>query len=279
MTPYHINYHKPSTVEEAIALMQEHGDDCKILAGGQSLIPVMRLRLADPENLIDISGIESLKVIRDNDKSITIGAAVTHGDIAKDASVAEHVPMVSTAAGMIGDIQIRNFGTIGGSVAHADPAADWPAVLLAADATMHIAGPDGKRTVDVDQFFFGLFSTALQDGEILVGISIPKTAANRNSTYQKFVQPASRFAIVGCAAAVAKGNGSVDAARVAFSGVSSVPFRDNGIERSLVGGSSIADATASVAADVSVMSDHFANEKYRRHLAGVYARKALEAIA
>jgi carbon-monoxide dehydrogenase medium subunit len=119
----------------------------------------------------------------------------------------------------------------------------------------------------------------LEEGEILTAISIPKTAANRNSTYQKFVQPASRFAIVGCAAAVAKGNGRVAAARVAFSGVSSAPFRDHGIERSLVDGASIADATAAVATEVSVMSDHFANEKYRRHLAGVYARKALEAIS
>ena len=279
MTPYHINYHKPSTVDEAIALMQKHEDECKILAGGQSLIPVMRLRLADPENLIDISGIEELKSISSDENSITIGAAVTHGTIAKNADVATHIPMVSLAAGMIGDIQVRNFGTIGGSIAHADPAADWPAVLLAADATLHIAGPGGKRTVGVDEFFFGLFSTALEEEEILTAVSIPKTAANRNSTYQKFVQPASRFAIVGCAAAVAKGSGSVDAARVAFSGVSSAPFRDQTVEKSLLSGASIDDATAAVAADVSIMSDHFADEKYRRHLAGVYARKALHAIA
>ncbi len=279
MIPNKFSYHRPNNVNEAIQLLQTHGDDCKILAGGHSLIPVLKLRLNDPAHLVDISGLDELKSINDNEKSITIGACATHGEIAQNAALQQHAPMVAQAAAMIGDIQIRNFGTIGGSIAHADPAADWPAVLLAADADVVIKNANGTREVDIDQFFQGLFMTALQDGEIISAIRIPKTAFNANSTYVKFPQPASRFALVGCAAAVAK-DGS--AARVAFNGVSSKPFRDTGIENALKGNAlnadTIATATANAADGVSVMSDHFASEKYRRHLAGVYARRALGAL-
>ena len=240
------------------------------------------MRLNDPDHLIDITGIASLGGIRDNEKSITIGASVTHADIANNAAIQAHAPMVAQAAAMIGDVQVRNFGTIGGSIAHADPAADWPAVLLAADANIQIANADGSRTVDVDQFFKGLFMTALGDEEIITAISIPKSAFNKNSTYVKFPQPASRFALVGCAAAVAT-DGYVTEARVAFNGVSSTPFRDMNIEKALKGSAlnpaAIAAATTSVADGVSILSDHFAAKKYRKHLAGVYARKALSALA
>lgn len=281
MIPNKFTYHKPSTIKEAISLLAEHGDDSKILAGGHSLVPVLKLRLNDPDHLIDITGIASMGGIRDNEKTITIGASVTHGEIATNAAIKEHAPMLAQAAAMIGDVQVRNFGTIGGSIAHADPAADWPAVLLAADANVQIANAEGTRTVDIDQFFKGLFMTALGEEEIITAISIPKTAFNKNSTYVKFPQPASRFALVGCAAAVAA-NGSVTEARVAFSGVSGAPFRDTNIEKALKGnaldGQTIESATVSVADGVSILSDHFAAEKYRKHLAGVYARKALNAL-
>jgi len=277
MIPYKVAYHKPGSVADAIALMGQL-DEFKLLGGGHSLIPVMKLRISEPENVIDISGLEELKVIRDNESSITIGAGVTHGEIANSAAIKEHAPMLSTAGSMVGDVQVRNFGTIGGSIAHADPSADWPAVLLAADANVVIQGANGKREVDIDQFFQGLFMTALGENEIIVAIRIPKTAFNKNSTYVKFPQPASRFALVGCAAAVGGGN-----ARVAFSGVSAKPFRDTSIENAIKSGGldvgSIASATASVADDVSLMQDHFASQKYRKHLAGIYARKALEALA
>ena len=221
--------------------------------------------------------------IRDNEKSITIGANSTHSEIANNAALKEHAPMIAHAASMIGDVQVRNFGTIGGSIAHADPAADWPAVLLAADANVIVTGVNGNRTVDVDQFFKGLFMTAVGEEEIITAISIPKTAFNKNSTYVKFPQPASRFALVGCAAAVANSDGYVTEARVAFSGVSATPFRDGNVEKALKGNvlndGSIATATASVADGVSVMSDHFAAENYRKHMAGVYARKALSALS
>lgn len=269
-------------MNEAIQMLQNYGDDCKILAGGHSLIPVLKQRLNDPEHLVDISGLTELKGIRDNEKSITIGAGTTHAEIANSTAVQQHAPMIAQAAASIGDVQVRNFGTIGGSIAHADPAADWPAVLLAADANVVIKNTGGTREVDIDQFFLGLFTTAVQEGEIITAIRIPKTAFNRNSTYVKFPHPASRFAVVGCAAAVAKEGGNVTAARVAFNGVSSKPFRDMGIEKGLKGNAlnadTIAAATKNAAAEVSVMSDHFASEKYRRHLAGVYARRALGAL-
>lgn len=274
MIPSQVAYRKPTDIKEALQLIKDLGDDCKILAGGHSLIPVMKLRLNDPENLIDITGIAELKGIKDNDKSITIGACCTHAEIAASAALAKYAPMVSTAATMIGDIQVRNFGTIGGSIAHADPAADWPAVLLAADANIVIKSVDGQREVDVDQFFKGLFMTALNEGEMISAIRIPKTAFNANSTYVKFVQPASRFALVGCAAAVEKGGQT----RVAFAGVSATPFRDTGIEKAIMAGESIETATANTAAGHNVMNDHFASTKYRTHLAGVYARKALKAL-
>lgn len=277
MIPYKVDYHKPSSVADAIALMGQF-DEFKVLAGGHSLVPVMKLRISEPENLIDISGIDDLKVIRDNENSITIGAGATHADIAASAALKEYAPMIPLAASMVGDIQVRNFGTIGGSIAHADPAADWPAVLLAADANIVIQNANGKREVDVDQFFHGLFMTALEEHEIITAIRIPKTAFNKNSTYVKCPQPASRFALVGCAAAVGGGT-----ARIAFSGVSAKPFRDTELESAINSGgldsNTITAATQSVANDVSIMQDHFASQKYRKHIAGVYARKALEALA
>ena len=282
MIPNKFSYHRPNNVNEAIQLLQTHGDDCKLLAGGHSLIPVLRLRLNDPAHLIDISGLDELKGIKDNEQSITIGAGATHAEIASSAVLQQHALMFCQAAAAIGDVQVRNFGTIGGSIAHADPAADWPAVLLASNAAVVIKNASGSREVDIDQFFKGLFMTALEEGEIIYALRIPKTAFNRNSTYLKFPQPASRFALVGCAAAVAKEGGSVTEARVAFNGVSSQPFRDTGIENALKGNAlnadTIATATANTADGVSVMSDHFASEDYRKHLAGVYARRALGAL-
>ena len=282
MVPSKVAYHKPNTVAEAVGLLNQYKDECKILAGGHSLIPVMKLRLADPENLIDITGLSELKGISESADAITIGACCTHGEIAKSAAVQANMPMVAKAAGMVGDVQVRNFGTIGGSIAHADPAADWPAILLAANATIIIHHAGGSREVAASDFFMGLFMTAAEENEIVGAIRIPKDAANKHSTYEKFVQPASRFALVGCAAAIDKSGGEVGTARVAFSGVSSKPFRDTGIENALKGSvlneSSIAASTVNAADGVSIMQDHYANEKYRKHVAGVYARRALSEL-
>ena len=275
MIPNKFEYKKAQSIEEALGMLNE---DAKILGGGQSLIPAMKLRLNNPETLIDIASINSIRGIKDNDQSITIGAATTHAEIAHSDVLAEHAPMFCIAAKTIGDIQIRNKGTIGGSMAHADPAADWPAVLLASNATVNLHGPSGSRTVDIDQFFTGFYETALQDKEIITSVSIPKNSANRNSTYQKFKQPASRFAIVGCAAA-AEPSGDV---RIALTGVGSHAYRVHQVEQVLSGNLSQDRISEALQADVTdgqdVLSDHYASEEYRSHLAKVYVKKALTAL-
>jgi len=279
MIPASFEYKKASTVAEAIGML---GENDKILGGGHSLIPAMKLRLNMPDSVIDISKIVSLHQIINNESSISIGAAATHRDIADHPALKEHAPMLAEAAAMIGDIQVRNRGTIGGSIAHADPAADWPAVLLAADATIQIASAEGEREVNADQFFKGFYETALGDSEIITAITIPKSATNANSCYVKFVQPASRFAIVGCAAAIEKVDGVVTSARLAFSGVSDTPYRATEVEIALKGGDlseeHIESACAGATAGADIMSDHFASEKYRSHLAKVYAKRAMRRL-
>ncbi len=279
MIPNSFEYKKATSVDEAISLM---GDDAQILGGGHSLIPALKLRLNAPGTLIDISKIESLKVIRDNENSITVGGGATHASIATDASLAEHAPMMAQAAGDIGDIQIRNVGTIGGSIAHADPAADWPAVLLACDAKIVIQGKDGKREVDIDQFFKGFFETALEEGEIITAIRIPKMASSRHSTYVKFKQPASRFAIVGCAVGIEMEGGVVKSARIGMTGVGEAAYRAMNVEKALVGQAltveSIEAAVNNVTEGIEVMSDHYASQKYRTHLAHVYVKRALKKL-
>lgn len=279
MIPASFEYKKANSVQEALGML---GAEDKILAGGHSLIPAMKLRLNMPEALVDISKIEALKEIRDNGESITIGAGATHGDISINPVLKKHVPVVAAAAGAIGDIQVRNRGTIGGSIAHADPSADWPAVLLAVDAKIVMASASGERVVDIDQFFKGFYETALVDGEIITEIKIPKSKANKNSSYAKFSQPASRFAIVGCAVAVEMEGPKVSRARVAFTGVSDTAYRARSIEEALVGGDlseeHLEAACKGATSGVDVMSDHFASEKYRAHLACVYAKRALRRL-
>ncbi|MFK7775385.1 MAG: xanthine dehydrogenase family protein subunit M [Saprospiraceae bacterium] len=279
MIPNSFEYKKATSVDEAISLL---GDDAQILGGGHSLIPTLKLRLNAPGTLVDISKIESLKVIRDNDNSITIGGGATHASIAADASLAEHAPMMTQAAKEIGDIQVRNFGTIGGSMAHADPAADWPAVLLACDANVVIQGKDGKREVDIDQFFKGFYETALADGEIITAVRIPKMASNRHSTYVKFKQPASRFAIVGVAVGIEMDGGVIKSARIGMTGVGESAYRAMNVEKALVGqaltAESIEAAVTNVTEGIEVMSDHYASQKYRTHLAHVYVKRALKKL-
>jgi len=278
MIPSQVAYAKPNTLKEALDLIAKLGDDCKILAGGHSLIPVMKLRLNDPENLVDISQLEELKGIHENDNEITIGACATHGEIMNNVALKKHAPLITFGASHVGDRQVKNFGTIGGSIAHADPAADWPGILLAADATIEVQSASGKRAIPVDDFFQGLFMTAVEDGEMITAIRIPKTEANANSAYAKFDQPASKFALVGCAVAVESGG----TARIAYNGVASKPFRDKTLEAALNGKSLspeiIKSATYSVADGVNVMSDHFASADYRKQMAAVYTRRALQSL-
>ena len=277
MIPAAFDYQKVKTVDEALAAL---GDgDGKFLAGGHSLIPAMKLRINRPSKLVDIAGIPALKGIKEEDGEFVIGAAVTHAEIASDSGIKNKLPFFSEAAALIGDLQVRNFGTIGGSIAHADPAADWPALVLATDATIEVQGKAGKRRIKAVDFFTGLFTTSLQEGEIIVAIRVPIPPEGSRTTYQKFEQPASRFAIVGCAV-MRFPDGKFN---IAFTGVSGNAFRDADAEAEVSG--KTLDSTSSEAAanaslrNVQVLSDHFASEEYRRHVAKVYLKRALEAVS
>lgn len=276
MIPVAFDYQKAKTVDEAIAALSN--GNSKILAGGHSLLPAMKLRLSQPAKLVDISGISALKGIKEEDGEIAIGAATTHADIANDRLINSKLSFFAEAASMIGDVQVRNHGTIGGSLAHADPAGDWPALVLAADAAIEVQGKSGKRRIRATHFFTGLFSTALHENEIIIAIRIPIPPEGTKTTYQKFSQPASRFAIVGCAV-VRFPDGKTN---IAFAGVSENAFRDGKAEAA-VSGKAINDdsiAAAMNAADQGrdVLGDQFASAEYRNHLAKVYLKKALQAV-
>ena len=281
MIPANFTYKRASSVDEALQMLQSGGDDAKLLAGGHSLIAAMKLRLNEPGQLIDISQLSELRYIREEGNDICIGAATTHAEIVNNAVIGQHLGMMTQAGALIGDMQVRNMGTLGGSIAHADPAADWPASLLAAGASISVKGAGGSRTISAGDFFQGLYMTALQDGEIITEVRVPKPAAGTSSAYEKFMQPASRFAIVGCAAMVTMSGGTCQDVKVAFTGVSDVAFRDSAVEDALRGKSADAaniEAAANMAAEgVDILSDHFASEKYRKHLAKVYAKRALMA--
>ena len=276
MIPVAFDYQKATTVDEAISALSGGG---KLLAGGHSLLPAIKLRLNQPEKLINITGISELKGIKEEDGEIVIGAATTHAEIMNNSLIKSKLSFFSKGAAMIGDVQVRNHGTIGGSLAHADPASDWTALVLAADAAIEVQGNGGKRRIKATDFFTGLFSTALQDDEILTAIRIPEPPAGTKIVYVKFFQPASRFAIVGCAV-FRTPDGKTN---IAFTGVSSTPFRDTAAEN-IVSEKTLDEATINAASNVAaeeadILSDHYASEEYRKHLAKVYLKRALKAIA
>jgi len=276
MIPSSFSYQKANSVEEAIKALSS--DSVKLLAGGHSLIPTMKLRLNTPSKLVDIGSIASLRGIKESGSEIIIGAATTHQEVASNKTIQSKLPMFAQAAASIGDVQVRNKGTIGGSLAHADPAADWAAVVLAADATIVAQGPKGTRKIKATEFFKGMFSTVLQEAEIITAVHVP-VAAGSKSVYLKFPQPASRFALVGCAV-VKTADGKVN---IAYTGVSNFAFRDGAAEKALAGkkldAPSIEAASKAAAEGISILSDHYAAEKYRKHLAKVFLRKALEMVA
>ena len=276
------NYHRAASVDDAVALLGQH-EDAALLAGGHSLIPSLKLRLAAPGALVDIGHLEELNYIRQQGSGVAIGAATTHDSVATSSVVAGQAPLLAQAAAVIGDPQVRNMGTIGGSLAHADPAADYPAAILASGAHVVARGPDGERVIEAGNFFLDLFLTALQPGEIITEIRIPAQPAGAGACYVKFPHPASRFAVVGCAAVVAGSGGVCTEARVAFTGVANAAFRDGGVEAALAGqplnGASIDAAAAAAASGVEPLSDSFAGADYRRHLARVFAGRALRAAA
>ena len=259
MIPVAFDYQKVKTIDEAIAALSN--GNSKILAGGHSLLPAMKLRLSQPSKLVDIAGIAAIKGIKEEDGEVVIGAATTHADIASDKLINSKLSFFAEGASMIGDVQVRNHGTIGGSLAHADPAGDWPALVLAADAAIEVQGSGGKRRIKATEFFTGLFSTALQENEIIIAVRVPIPPEGTKTTYQKFSQPASRFAIVGCAV-VKFPDGKTN---IAFTGISDNAFRADNGEAALPG--------------VVFLSDNFASAEYRKHLAKVYLKKAMQAVS
>jgi len=283
MIPESFDYQRASSVGEAISLLQQHGEDAKIVAGGHSLIPTMKLRLATPGTLIDIGGISELKYINDKGDYLAIGAGATHWMIESSDLIQKKAPGLSQAAAQVGDVQVRNRGTIGGVLAHSDPQADYPGVVLALDATLVVQGSRGERTIAVSDYFTGLWETALGDDELLTEVRIPTDSANANSCYLKFPQPASRYPYVGCAVAMDSSAGSCSDIRVGFSGVGETAFRDSGIEDALRGNtlneSAIASASAKAADGRSVLSDVFVSEEYRRAMAQVYVKRALTQLS
>jgi len=276
MIPVAFDYQKVNTIDEAIAVLSNA--DSKILAGGHSLIPAMKLRLNQPSKLVDIAGISELKGISEEDGEIVIGAGTTHAEIANNDLIKRKLSFFAQGASLIGDIQVRNYGTIGGSLAHADPAADWPPLVSAADAAIEVKGKNGNRRIKATEFFTGLFSTSLQEDEIITSIRVPVPPDGTKTSYQKFEQPASRFAIVGCAV-IRFADGKTN---IAFTGVADHAFRDSHAEQAL-SGKAINDDSIHAAANsslqhVDIMSDRFASKTYRKHLAKVYLKKALEAV-
>lgn len=284
MIPAQFDYVAPTSLDEALQILADRGDDAKILAGGHSLLPAMKLRLAMPALLVDIGRIRSLSYVKIEDGTIRIGAMTTHFEIESSELLREHCRLLPETASHIGDVQVRNKGTIGGSVAHADPAADWPAAVLALDAEIVAAGPKGTRTISAGDFFVDMMTTALEPNEILSEIRIPVPAAGTGTAYMKVRQPASGFAVVGIAACVRKNaDGMCASASIGVTGIASKAYRATAVEQALAGaaldGDAIATAAAAVASGVDVNGDLYASADYRRHLARIYTRRAIEAAA
>lgn len=281
MIPSSFDYVTAKSLNEALSLLGQHKDAGKVLAGGHSLIPAMKLRLSEPQVLIDISKIKELSYIRQEGSSIHIGATTTHYQIESSDLLRRVCPLLPEAATYLGDVQVRNKGTIGGSLAHADPAADWPAVVIALHANMVVAGAKGERVIKAEDFFVELFTTALQPGEILREIRFDAPTGRVGQCYKKFRHPASGFAVVGVAVNLAlDGSGKCQSAGVGTTGASPKAYRAKGVESALKGASLDAKALAAAASHatdgVDGYTDLFASGEYRRHLAEVYTRRALE---
>jgi carbon-monoxide dehydrogenase medium subunit len=283
MYPASFEYHRPTTVDEAVRLLGAHKDDAKLLAGGHSLIPLMKLRLTTPKHVIDLRRVTGLAGIREEGGTIVIGAFTTYYAIESNASLKAKCPLLPEAAAQIGDPQVRNWGTIGGSLAHADPAADWPAVVLALGAELRATGPKGARTIKAEDFFKDVMTTALAPDEVLTEIRIPALASGSGTAYVKHPHPASRFAVVGVAAILTVGGGTCQKASVAVTGVGPRASRAKGVEAALQGkrldAQTIAAAAQKAADGIEMSADLQGSVEYKQHLTRVYARRALEAAA
>jgi carbon-monoxide dehydrogenase medium subunit len=279
MIPAAFEYESPRTLGEALALLASR-PDAKLLAGGHSLLPAMKLRVAAPATLIDLGRISGLSYVRNAGTGIAIGAMTTHAEVASSELLHASSPLLAETAGHIADVQVRNRGTIGGSLAHADPAADYPAATLALNAEMVAMSERGERVIPAKRFFTGLLATALREDEILTEIRVPRTSG-AGTSYQKFHHPASGFAVVGVAAVVKMRGGNIESAAIGITGVGEHAYRASAVEAALRGKplSAVAGAAQKAAEKVEVLSDSYASADYRRHLAQVFTRRAIAAAA
>lgn len=282
MFPANFGYVAARSIDEALQLMAKHGDEGKLLAGGHSLIPAMKLRLQSPQTLIDLATVPGLSGVRVDGNHLVIGALTVHTDVASSDLVRKHVPGLADAASLIGDMQVRNRGTIGGSVAHADPAADLPVILTALSASFVAQSASGTRAISADDFFTDFYTTALKAGEILTEIHVPIPAAGSGTAYAKLPHPASGYVVVSAGAIIRRqASGACISARVAVGGLGSGPCRAIATEMELQGKpltpQVIAAAAAKAAEQTDPVEDSYASAEYKRHVATVYARQAIEA--
>jgi carbon-monoxide dehydrogenase medium subunit len=281
MIPSAFDYMRPASLAEATSLLASHADDAKILAGGHSLVPMMKLRLSNPKILIDIGRLSELSGIREEQGTIIIGACTTHYAAETSALLQQRCPLLAETAAFIGDVQVRNRGTIGGSIAHADPAADWPAAILALDAELTLVQRSGSRTVKAADFFVDLLTTAMESNEILTEIRLAANAPRSAGAYLKVPQPASGFALTGVAAQVTLGaNNTLERVAVGVTGVGSTPYRARATESALQGQAATPEALTQAAdravEGIDALDDIHASAEYRLHLARVYTRRALQ---
>ena len=283
MIPVEFDYVRAGSVDDAVSTLRERGEDAKVLAGGQSLISILRLRLAYPDVLVDVSQIDEMRGVREDGDRLVIGAATTHDEVLRDPLVRTHCPVIAEVTQTVADPAVRHRGTFGGSIAHADPAGDLPALALALDASMEVAGSGGRRTVSASEFFVDYLQTAIQPAEVLVSVSVPKLGgAGWGHRYEKFHRVAHAWALVGVVAAVRRSDGSIDEARIGMVNMGPTPIRARAVEQALTGASSaaaVSDAAGSAAEGANPSSDMHASAEFRSHLARVLTRRAVAAAA
>jgi aerobic carbon-monoxide dehydrogenase medium subunit len=283
MIPAAFAYARPTTIDEALQAVASGGEDVKIMAGGQSLIPVMRLRLAAPETVVDLTRVAELRGVREEEDVIVIGAMTTHSDVLSDPLIGRYAPLIAEATETVADRQVRHRGTFGGALAHADPAGDLPAVALAMDAEFVIAGLEGRRTVPAAEFFVDYLTTALEEGELLVEIRVPKLRGTWGMHYEKFNRVAQAWSIVAVAALVRREEGRIAEARVGLTNMGPTPLRARGVEAALVDVDATREAVAAAAEHAaegtSPSSDLNGQADYREHLARVLTRRAVTVAA
>ncbi|HLH61002.1 MAG TPA: xanthine dehydrogenase family protein subunit M [Ktedonobacteraceae bacterium] len=282
--PAAFDYYPATSVDEAISLLQQHGDDAKLLAGGHSLLPMMKLRLAQPGVLIDIGRIQGLSYIREENGVVAVGALTTYATLARSEVIRRHFALLSDAASVIGDPQVRNRGTIGGAVSHADPAADMTAIVMALKADIVVKGSNGERTIKADDFFVDVFTTALEQGEIVTELRFAVPPAHTGSAYMKLENKASHYAVVGCAAVVTLGqDGACSAVSLAVTGASVKPTRASATESALAGkkldDATVAEAASHATDGLELVSDIHGSQAYRGDMTRVMMRRAIQKAA